>query len=819
MSRLSFLLLASATATLTASEPDSQPSAEGIEFFETKIRPALDRYCFECHAAGEKIKGGLRLDYRDGALHGGDSGPAVVPGDLDASLLYTAVSWADREYQMPPKRKLPAEVIADFRAWIEMGAPDPRVPEEVVVTSGIDIEKGREFWSFQPPARSAPPTVRDRTWPRSDIDRFVLAKLEAAELAPAADASPATLLRRLCFDLVGLPPRPEEIREFADAWTRDPDAAYRAKVDDLLASQQFGERWGRHWLDVARYAESCGMEINQHFPHAWRYRDYVIDAFNADTPYDRFITEQIAGDLLPIRDEAEWRRNLVATGFLAVGPKSLNQRNPRQFAMDLADEQIDATSQAILGLTISCARCHDHKSDPIPTEDYYKLAGIFQSTKTHFGTVNAVASRRGTKLIELPVPDADPPGGLSPAELARLRERAADTQRRLQDVQEQARRARVSGQPGPANLQRDLVRLRTALSQMQARLNSVNPDGSAKTFAMGVQDQDRPVDAQVLLRGELDKPAQRVERGFLQVLDHPDTPAACPDDSSGRLELARWMTSPRNPLTARVMVNRVWAKLLGAGIVRSPDNFGVSGAPPTHPELLDWLARRFVEHHHWSVKGLIREIVHTRAYRMGSAFDAAAHERDPDNELLWRRSPRRLDAEALRDAMLLASGELDPARPRGSLIAEIGDGTVGRRTGTASLNRAVTYRSVYLPAARDALPESLALFDAADSNTVAGRREETNVPGQSLYLMNNPFVIARATAMADRLRDDCDTVTDCVRRAFLACFGRPPGEAEMAASRDFFRQFRDRQAVEDDMLVLSAFCQGLFAAAEFRYLN
>ncbi len=818
------LVAASAVAASSAgaqlAPATAPPSAEGAKLFEERIRPALVEHCYECHSQDEKVRGGLDLATLAGTRHGGDSGPAVVPGDPGASLLYTAITWADRDYEMPPKKRLPAGVVADFKTWIEMGAPDPRTVEAEVVHSSIDIDAGRGFWSFQKPVKAGPPAVGDAAWPRGAIDRFVLAELESADLHPSPQADPATLLRRLYFDLVGLPPTPEQVEAYAAAWKRDPEAAYAAEVDALLASDGFGERWGRHWLDVARYAESTGKDVNMQFPHAWRYRDYVVDAFNADKPYDEFLREQIAGDLLPVRDDADWCENLVATGFLAIGTKGLNEQNPRQFALDLADEQVDTTTQALLGLTVSCARCHDHKTDPVPTADYYSLAGIFMSTETYFGTVNVIQNRRGTSLLELPVADADPVVALSADEMARLRERVEELEAEQRALFAEAARARREGTGG--NAQQQLLRLRTQLANARARLNSVDDDGVLKTVAMGVQDRARPVEPTVLVRGELDRPGQRVERGVPAVLS--ESPLEIPAGASGRLELARWIASADNPLTARVYVNRVWANLFGRGLVNSPNNFGATGEPPSHPELLDHLALRFVELG-WSTKALVRELVLSASYQQSSRFDRTAYERDPDNTLLWRHSPAKVAAESLRDAMLVASGELDTQRPRGSEIAKAGDGRVGAPNPADARRRFARreaappeplYRSVYLPAARDALPEALALFDAADPNLVVGAREDTNVPGQALYLLNDPFVIDRADAMARRLEGEADSPRAQVARAFAIAYARPPSADESTAAIRFLRDFADADSPSN---ALSAFCQSLLISAEFRYLN
>ena len=815
---ISFFLVFS--ASLGLAQDERELTTEELKFFESKIRPIFAEYCYKCHSAEEKIKGGLQLDNRAGLRHGGDSGVVLVPGKPAESLLVTAITWADEDYEMPPKQKLPASAIANIKKWIEMGAPDPRGSEKVVLENSIDIEEGRKFWSFQKPRRPALPEVKDEQWVKSEIDFFVMSRLETAGLTPAQDASPELLLRRLYFDLIGLPPTVPELEAYGAALRIDSDAAYRAKVDELLARPQFGERWGRHWLDVARYAESSGKEVNMTFPHAWRYRDYVIDSFNQDKPYNRFVQEQIAGDLLKIKSDEEWQENLIATGFLAIGTKGLNERNPRQFAIDLADEQIDSTTQAILGLTVSCARCHDHKFDPIPTIDYYALSGIFQSTRTYFGTVNVIVNRRGTKLLELPVPDATPMKILTTRELEAIKSRLANSEDEMAELLANRR----SRQQGQNNNQQQLNRLRTTVAQLRARLNGHDANGVAKTLAMGVQDYANPVDPTVLVRGEIDKPAQTVSRGFLQVLHHPEVPMSLPRESSGRLELARWLTSEENPLTARVMVNRIWQKLFGKGIVTSSNNFGTTGQAPTHPGLLDHLAVHFMKEG-WSTKGMIRELVNSRSYRMSSTYSKAAYTKDPDNALHWRSTPRRLDAEALRDAMLVASGDLDLERPRGSMVVQVGDVGIGPRVNAAVFNRPVKYRSVYLPIVRDGLPESLALFDPADPNLVTGDRESTNVPGQALYMMNNPFVVGQGVVMARRLIEEAETSGERLTLAFQLTYGRLPSSSEIEQAKSFLWNFisvaqrKGRGREEAGILALSSFCQGLLCSAEFRYLN
>ncbi|HZJ15756.1 MAG TPA: DUF1549 domain-containing protein, partial [Chthoniobacteraceae bacterium] len=387
-------------ATASAFALDEAPTGEQLDFFEKKIRPVLAEKCYKCHGQeAEKIKGGLTLDTREGIRRGGDNGPSVVPGNAKESLLLEAIHYQNKDFAMPPKKeggKLPDAVIADFEKWVQMGAPDPREGTAKVVKK-YDLEEAKKWWSFQPLTRPTVPETKNAA--PSAIDRFVLAALEAKGLQPVAEADKSTLLRRVYFDLIGLPPTPPEI----DAFLKDASPEAFAKVvDRLLASPQFGERWGRHWLDVARYAESSGKDVNIAFPHAWRYRDYVIDAFNKDKPYDQFVREQIAGDLMTADTQQARAAQLMATGFLALGAKGLNEMNPRQFALDVADEQIDAMSQAVLGLTVACARCHDHKFDPIPQRDYYALAGIFLSTETRYGTAQGVQNRHAAELIELP---------------------------------------------------------------------------------------------------------------------------------------------------------------------------------------------------------------------------------------------------------------------------------------------------------------------------------------------------------------------------------------------------------------------------------
>ena len=830
------LLLPFASAVAALSRPAvAAPEAEGIAFFEKNIRPVLVSKCYKCHAAdAEKLKGGLLLDTRDGTLQGGDSGPAVVPGNLDKSLLLGAIRYTDKDMRMPPEKsggKLPADVIANFEAWVKMGAPDPREGGAPVVTKAIDFEKAREFWAFKAPALPAVPAVQNAAWARTELDRFVLAKLEEKALSPVPDSERRALLRRLYFDLVGLPPPPEQVEAFA----RDAASDAVAKVvDDLLASPRFGERWARHWLDVARFAESAGKERNLLFPEAWRYRDYVISAFNTDKPYDEFIREQIAGDLLPAKDDAERDEHLIATGFLALGPKGLNEKNREQFRMDLIDEQIDATSRAVLGLTVACARCHDHKYDPIPQRDYYALAGIFRSTETRFGTVLPAAkpgqNRHGTALIPLTTTPAATtaasdlaPSAAVPGE-EELRRRFRET---LADRPERAKR--FAALP-PARKARVFARFMAESRGQKKNATAAEQTATAPSQpqAMGVI-EGRTTPARLLGRGEIDQPGEPVPRGFVTVL--MDGPA--PNFSatqSGRRELAEWLVSPKNPLTARVMVNRVWAHLFGQGLVATGDNFGVGGEKPSHPELLDFLAVKFSSPKEqgglaWSVKKLVRQLVLSRTYQLSSATQQAALGIDPDNRLLWRAAPRRLDAEAIRDAILSASGTIELTPPRGSMVSTVREGMRGVRPETFTKYQS-KHRSVYLPIVRDLAPEALEVFDFAEPSLIVAARDVTNVPAQALYLMNNTFVRDQAAARAWRVLATPLDHAGRISLAYQLALSRQPTPAELQRAQQYLLgEARGLIAAKHDSVAdageasWATFCQALFACAEFRYLR
>ncbi|MSU42181.1 MAG: DUF1553 domain-containing protein [Pedosphaera sp.] len=714
----------------------AQEGAKGIEFFETKIRPALATHCYECHSAqSAKLKGGLKLDSREGIRAGGDTGPGVVPGRPSESLVLKALRH-EAKLEMPPKKKLPASVAADFEQWIAMGAPDPREAGASAGYKRMTPEEARQFWAFQAVKPVAAPKVKNTAWPRADMDRFILAALEEKKLAPVADADRRTLLRRLNFDIIGLPPTPEEIASFLN----DKSAAATEKVvDRLLASPHFGERWGRHWLDVARFAESNGNADNTPFPHAWRYRDYVIASYNADKPYDQFVREQIAGDLLPASDSRQRDVQIIATGFLALTSKPRAQNNP-DYLMDLVADQIDVTTRGVLGLSVMCARCHDHKFDAIAQKEYYALAGFFESS-----TMLAGAGR-------------------------------------------------------PAN------------NKKQAGADALH-DLSDGNQCMGVKD-GKVTDTALCVRGESQKRGDRVPRGFLAVTHTAPVPEIN-RTQSGRAELAKWLTDSQNPLTARVAVNRVWLHLFGRGLVGSADNFGALGERPTHPALLDHLAASFMQQG-WSTKKLIRAIVLSRTYQLSGTHAAASYAVDPDNTLHWRMSPRRLEGEPIRDAILAISGKME-STPPGKSLASVAGNNAKRPIYTAS---EANVRSVYLGIARGAaLPEVLALFDMANPNIVVAQREVTTVPTQSLFLMNSPWLVKQAEAFAARLL--AEKVADDAARVDLAyqmALARLPAQAERAAALAHVRQWAETHKAAPEK-AWASLCQALFASAEFRYVQ
>ena len=792
---------------------ENEFSSEDIEFFESKVRPLLIANCAGCHSeTSGRLRGGLSLDSRERMITGGDTGGVIVPGDPDASLLITAVRYHDPDYEMPPRGPLAPSEVRILEDWVRMGAPFPG--SESNAGKGLppgtehrwsqeDIRKGRSHWAYRP---LQAPDVPNRTvdeWSRNDIDRFVYEGMIAVNAQPVPDAEPQTFLRRLTFDLTGLPPTPEQAESFAKNHSPEDIAV---TVDRLLESNEFGERWGRHWLDVARYAESSGKETNVLYPHSWRYRDYVIDAFTVDKPFDRFIREQIAGDLLPAFDEEDRAENLVATGLLAIGVKGHNTRGKGQFTADLVDEQINTVTQAFLGTTVSCARCHDHKFDPIPQRDYYAMAGIFASTDTRFGTFESQGNNHSAGLISLPISSGIPSGNsINPqirSVFATANQNSKEQSENLTDIRREIQQARRSGKPVDASLQRSFQQARNASGAVNIT-NSIlerfdedgNPTDANQVCSGAVEGEVQ--NAPFLERGEITRAGERVPRGFVQVISGEWTPTI--RNGSGRMELADWIASPQNPLTARVWANRVWLHLFGNGIVETPDNFGLSGKSPSNSELLDHLAERLIAHK-WSTKSLIREIVLSRSYAMSSKWDKSNAEVDPEEASMWRMPKRRLEAEAIRDAILMVAGVLDKIPPTGSPVGQL-EGPIRGRQFQRALEQTtseVEYnRSVYLPVIRGELPNSLEVFDFPEPTFAKGKRDRTNVATQALYLMNDETVLALADKFAERVLKEDQRTEDRIRNAFMHAFGRIPTTNEFLACRKFLRDFPKAVAIDN----------------------
>jgi cytochrome c553 len=768
---------------LTSHGQAAPPAAPGVDLFEKKIRPVLVEQCYGCHSVEaqkkKKLRGGLFLDTRAGLLRGGDSGPAVVPGKPNEGALLAALRHTG-EVRMPPKGALPAGVVADFEAWIRLGAPDPR-DEAGPGKRTIDIAEGRKFWAYQPPRKRPPPEVKNAAWAQTPIDRFVLAGLEAKGLQPAADADLGTLVRRLHFDLLGLPPTPEKIAAFekalnsnrAGASSSESQAALEDLVDHLLASPHFGERWGRHWLDVARFGESLtlrGFVLKE----AWRYRDYVIDSYNQDVPFDRFVREQLAGDLLPAANLAERRRQLIPVAFLTLGNTNLEEQDKQQLRMDVVDEQLDTIGRALLAQTLGCARCHDHKFDPIPTRDYYALAGILRSTRT-------LEHANVSQWLERPLPGTPE----EEAAWSRYDQAVAALETRIKAL----KAAKDAG-----------------VRQLEDELKHLRATAPKRDMVMTVREESVIEGARVHVRGSVHSLGDRVPRGFLQVATG-SAPPALPSNQSGRVQLAAWIADQNNPLTARVFVNRAWHWLFGAGLVRSTDNFGTTGDRPSHPELLDYLAGRFVENG-WSVKQLVREIVLSRTYRLSTGAGAAARQADPDNRLLAHTNRRRLDAECIRDTILAVSGQLKldrggPTFPPG-LPADYG------------YKHTDTRRSVYVPVFRNALPELFEVFDFADPSVSTGQRNVSTTAPQALFMLNHPFVVEQARHAAARLLavQDLDD-TGRLTRAYRLTLGRAPTEAERVKLVRFLAEAaQDGKTLRDGWALVF---QALFASLDFRY--
>ncbi len=827
-----------------AEDQAAPPSAVQLTYFESKIRPVLVTHCYECHSAGAKIlHGGLRVDSRNGLLKGGDTGPAIVPGKPEPSLLFQALRYDGIE--MPPKAKLPNSVIKDFEAWIAMGAPDPRVAEEPPAVRTIDLEAGRKHWAFQQVADPPLPTVKDDAWPIDSLDRFVLARLEKAGLRPVPDADRYTWLRRVSLDLTGLPPKPAEIEAFVH--DRSPRAFERV-VDRLLASRAFGERWARHWLDLTGYADMMGTSNNVFAEHAWRYRDYLIEAFHNDKPFDRFVREQIAGDLLPAVSPRERAENVTATGFLMVGDVEIVEPDKAKMEADHIDTQVAKIGTAFLGMTLGCVRCHDHKFDPIELSDYYGLAGILRSSpSTHKIPFGVWSSLNTTDLPETPEQLAarhklEAEQAKKLASMKTERERLDGEKKSLDKELAQLEKAEKStGSSGDeatvstAAAKPSLTKRRDELTEQIKKLAAAIQHAEffasnvPKAFAM--HDGDKPSDMPIYVRGNPYAPGPVVPRGVLQVASWSKFPQI-PTGQSGRLQLADWLADRRNPLTPRVTVNRIWQKLFGEGLVRSVDYFGSRGETPSHPALLDHLATRFMRNG-WSQKQLIRAVVLSRTYRLSSANDAAALKVDPDNRLLWRMNRRRLDAEALRDGLLAVSGELKPSTGGPALVLEEVENCgalVQEGVNPPNYNHRKPrtgeefVRTIYLPVMRTnttANDRLRSFFDFVNPAQIAGQRNQTVVSTQSLFVMNNDLFRKRAKALAEQVVTAAPQTEARLNQLWLRVFNRPITSAERDDASAFLSRLEaavdTQNSVAREALCWQELCHALLASNEFMF--
>lgn len=629
-------------------------------------------------------------------------------------------------------------------------------------------------WSYKPVQRQPVPDVKATPWPKDDLDRFILARLEKENLQPVADASRAVLIRRASFDLRGLPPNDAEVCAFVNDPAPD-DEAFAKVVDSLLQSERFGERWARHWLDVVRYADSIGRVWNAPFLYAFRYRDWVIDSFNADKPYNRFVAEQIAGDLLPAQTVAQRRDQITGTGMLALGSLSLQEGSYEQFILDQVDDQMDVTSRAFLGLTFSCARCHDHKTDPVSQKDYYALAGIFYSSRTLPGLANRHDMTRA--------------GYVDPEMLVDLPAALDET-------------------VGPP------LKLPAGIHSMEDIRSLGNPKQLPRFdtdphFCMGVI-EGKAQDCALAVGGNRFDRQAAPQRGKVNIPSLPALPDI-PAGASGRLELARWIASPAHPLTARVMVNRIWQHLFGEGIVRTVDDFGTTGTDPTHPELLDHLAIRFVENG-WSVKKMIRTLMLSRSYRLQSAAAAVPDHPDAGNKLHWRMNARRLEFEPLRDTLLHLAGRLDLDRPDGTQVAGIGGkGRTGIVRSLLTLEDPL--RTIYLPVVRDGVPDLYGTFDFPGPTQIKGQRDVTTTAPQSLFFMNSEFVEEMAASIAGQMLDQEKDSRPRLSFLYRTLLGRAPDAGEAAEAEALLESLEGDETSRWTTLV-----QALLGTAEFRYV-
>lgn len=756
------LLLAS---TVSAQE-------NGIKFFEKNIRPVLSTQCYSCHSSNSKdVKGGLSLDNRQGILNGGDSGPSVVPGKIDESLLLDYIDSGD----MPPDNPLSQEVVDNFKKWVKMGMPDPRYKHE---NRAIELRQARQFWSFKKVKR---PSVAK--YDGDVIDGIINDELQKQNLAPVGNADEYTLIRRLYYDLIGLPPSVEQLNGYINS---SEENKYERLVDSLLEDRGYGEKWARHWLDIARYGESTGQDRNLVSPYAWKYRDYVIDSFNNDKPYDQFIKEQIAGDLLPHKNYQEYNNHLTATGFLTVGTKNLGA-NPRQYMADTADDQIDAITRGFLGMTLSCARCHDHKFDPFSQEDYYGVAGLFSNTENldgvyrgnnntgYLGDYGFLVNEHTEDLYKK-----------RKVKEWMLLSQIWNLEKQIESIKTWNKRATEE------QLQRELNKRNKALAEAKKNL----PEEYLQYLeylepVMSVRDRQKMQEIKLAIRGEVNNLGDEVPRRLPEIFS--DRPDLAFENTSGRLQLANWIAHKTNPLTYRVYVNRIWRHLIGKGIIDSFDNFGILGGEPNNIKLLNYLSDKFTVNR-LSTKRLIKTIVMSDVYKRSSNYDDHNFDIDPDNIFFWRANERRLEAEQIRDTLLFVFGKLTGSETNAS------DLQTDIKRISKDLNKHIqqhTGRSIYLPSLRDRKEELLDIFDRPDNSLMAAERSTTTVSTQALYLMNNPIIINMCKAEAEKTKD--------IRQIYKKFLSREPLDAEVSKINKFIN---DGGTIAE--LIQTVLCTGEF---------
>ncbi len=756
--------------TLRADEKEF--SAEQIEFFEKKVRPVLIEHCFECHSSdAEEVKAELLVESRDALLKGGESGPAIVPGRADKSLLIESIRF--QSVEMPPNGKLPKGEIESLVRWIEMGAPWPNdgiapVNEKMAKAADLDwTTLQQSHWAFRKVEKPPVPEIKNSDWPSNEIDRFILSGLKQAGLSPSAPADRRVLIRRVYFDLTGLPPTPDEVEEFVND---SRPLAYEKLIDRLLASPHYGERWGRHWLDVARYSDGQGGFLdNKTQPHAWRYRDWIIDAINTDLPFDQFIRLQIAGDLI------DQQKGAVATGFFSLGPTYRSDGGDpeatAQAKSETLDDRIDTLSRGILGLTVSCARCHEHKFDPIPQLDYYSLAGVFNNTN----------------VIIKPIAPQEIIDRYNEAQ-TQIKDRDKTIREREKELKKDGRMLTEEDKNELKLKRQELTEFKNSAPPLPDSIHAMVDSGSA--------------DMKLAIRGNLLKRGPVAPRRLLRIIagENPERYT----QGSGRLELANEITSPDNPLTARVFVNRVWMHHFGKAIVRTPSNFGTLGEKPTHPQLLDWLAAWFVEEG-WSLKKLHRKIMLSSSYQMSSRQIESNFKVDGDNRWLWRMNPRRLDVEAWRDTLLSVSGELDK-KLGGPPVNNIND----------------PRRTIYMKVSRNGdqtQPDGfMKLFDFPAMRATVAKRSSSAVPQQYLFLMNNDYMVQRAQSLADRLNEETTAIPDQIEHAYRLLYGRAPTATEAQIGIDFL-SLDPKNEKPNGTLQIRRYTQALLGSNELMYIE